>query len=145
MAVFINVLLGILGVGCLFPLVMGSFLFPDLPAFLNVLLRILAAVFIQWLFCRLWKKKPLLKWLPVMVTGAAATWGFFLYLSAPSWVNAGFGAFMRDYGTFFISCLATIFLWTVLRRVRRRVRQERVRKRALQQSMGMPPKKSKKQ
>lgn len=141
MAVVWNVILGILGSACLFPLVMGSFLFPEFPAFLDVLLRIFTAVFFQWLFCRLGKKKMLLRWIPVMITGAIATWGFFLYLTAPSWINAGFGAFFRDYGLFFLSCLITILVWSIVRRVRRVIHRERMRKRALQHSMGKPPKK----
>ena len=144
MAVAMNIFLGILGCACVFPIMMQDILFPELPAYLNVLLRILAAVFIQLLFCRLGKKKTIVRWIPVMITGMAATWGFFLYLTAPSWINAGFAAFFRDYAMPLLVCLCTILVRFAIKRLRRRLRREKMRKRAIQQTMGTPPKKKKK-
>ena len=100
-----NVLLGICTVLSGATLLLQGFVLPDLTPRIDVLLRIGAAFFAQWLFFRACQKKAL-KFLPILIAALVTVWGYFLYLTSPSWRNATFGHFLGDYASFFLACAA---------------------------------------
>ena len=100
-----NVLLGIFAVLCIAVLLLQGFVLPSLAPALSVLLRLCAAFFAQWFFSRVFQKKWL-RCLPVLLTSIFAVWGYFLYLTSPSWRNATFGLFLADYASPALSCAA---------------------------------------
>ena len=105
MRIFLNILLGLLGLLCAAALLLQGWLFPGLAPWIDVLLRIGAAFFAQWLFFRACQKK-MLQFLPLLIAAVVTVWGYFLYLTSPSWQNATFGHFLGDYASFFVACAA---------------------------------------
>lgn len=111
-----NILLGIFSVLCIVVLVLQGFGLPSLSRAALLWLRIGAAFFAQWLFSRAFQKNWL-RALPAGLTSLVAVWGFFLFLTSPSWRNATFGSFMADYASLAISCAAYWFLRWLLPRL----------------------------
>lgn len=109
MKLFLNILLGLLCAACAAALILQGFLFPALPGWADILLRMGGAAFGQILMLRLTKKK-LVRYLPLMVSAMAAVWGFFLLLTSPSWRNATVGGYLHDYASFFGGCLLVVLL-----------------------------------
>ena len=141
MKVLWNVLLCIFSLLCIAVLVLQGFALPALSPAISILLRIGAALFAQWFFARSFQKKWL-RCLPVLLTSLAAVWGFFLYLTSPSWRNATFGLFLADYASPFISCAAfwgsnwlLPRLWPRLRHAVRRSRKRRKKTKASKKDM----------
>ena len=59
---------------------------------------------IQILLCRV-GKYTIIKVIPLLLTGALATWGTYLFYNSPHWVNATFwGSLIADYVSPFICC-----------------------------------------
>ena len=119
-----KILLGVLCLLCAGALILQSFLFPALPGWADLLLRLGAAVFAQWLLLTLTEKK-LVRYLPLMVSAGAMLWGFFLLLSSPSWVNATVGGFLQDYASFFGGCLLVVVFDLLRPRIRKARKQLR--------------------
>lgn len=113
MKMLVNILLGISGAACAAALMLQGFVFPTLPGWADLLLRLGAAMFLQILMLRLSKHK-VLRYLPLIFTGAAAVWGFMLLLASPSWVNATVNGYLHDYASFFGSCV-TVAVFDLLR------------------------------
>ena len=122
MKIIWNILLGIFALLSAAVLLLQGFALPALAPWVDLLLRISAAFFTQWLFLRLFRRKWL-RTLPVALTALAAVWGFFLYLSSPSWRGATFGLFMHDYAAFMLSCAAVWALGWLLPRLVPRVKK----------------------
>jgi len=101
---FWNFLLG-LGTGvCLFFLIFQGFAAPSLPVWADVLLRFLAALCLQWLLLRT-GKTVWIRTLPLGSAALLAVWGFFLFLTSPSWQSATLWHFLADYGTPLAGCV----------------------------------------
>ena len=105
MTIFLNILLGLATAAASALLLLQGFVLPDLAPWIDVLLRIGAAFFAQWLFFRACQKKAL-KCFPLLIAALVTVWGYFLYLTSPSWRNATFGHFLGDYASFFLACAA---------------------------------------
>jgi len=117
-----NILLGILSFLCVAVLVLQGFALPSLPRAALLWLRIGAVFFAQWLFARAFQKKWL-RCLPLLLASLATVWGYFLYLTSPSWRNATFGNFMSDYASLVLGCCAYWVLRWLLPRLFPRIRR----------------------
>lgn len=104
MKLFVNILLGLCSAACAAALILQGFLFPALPGWIDLLLRLAIGFLSQILMLRLTEKK-LARYLPLLLSGAAAVWGFFLLLTSPSWRGATVGGFLHDYVSFFAGAL----------------------------------------
>lgn len=131
MKILWNILLGLLTVLSAAVLILQGFGLPALSPALCVILRILTAVFGQWLFLRLFQKK-LLRAIPTLAAAMAAVWGFFLYLSSPSWVGATLKSLFADYVSFLLGCcLVWVFAWLmprILPRIKKLLKSKKRRK-----------------
>lgn len=108
----------LLGAGfcvCLYLVVFQGFAAPSLPTLWDALLRFSAAICIQLLLIRT-GKSGLVRIAPLALALLAAVWGFFLFLTSPSWQGATFGAFLADYITPMLGCGAA---WLLYRRLYR--------------------------
>lgn len=117
-----NILLGIGAALCAGALLFQGFAFPSLSPAVLVLLRIAGAVCLQWLFLGLWQK-TLVRAIPSMAAGCFAVWGFFLYLTSPSWRGATFGDLMADNFSYLGGCLLVYALAWLLPRLIPRIRK----------------------
>lgn len=92
-------------------LLLQGFVLPSIGAALDLILRYIASICVQWLFLRNVQKKAV-QAIPIFISAIAAVWGFFLYLTSPSWYGATFHDFVTDYASFFIGCaLVWAFAW----------------------------------
>lgn len=117
-----NVLLGLTAAVCALALLFQCFAFTAMSPTLSFWARVLGTLCCQWFFLRISRKK-LLQALPLMIASVAAVWGFFLYLTSPSWRNATFGGFLSDYALYAIVCLLVLFLSWLLPRLYRSIRK----------------------
>lgn len=108
----LQMLIAILGVVFTYLVVMQGFAAPQLDKWVDLALRIAAALCLQITAIQL-TKKTMLRLLPVMVTGCFAVLGLFLLLTSPSWRQATVGGFLMDYVSPFAACSLTVFLWKV--------------------------------
>ena len=129
MKILLNILLGLATLLSAAVLVLQGFVLPALGSGLVLGLRILTSVFAQWLFLRLFRKKAL-QVIPIFVATLATVWGFFLFLTAPSWLGATFKNFLSTYVTFLLGCcLVWAFSWLLARILPRIKKARKARKR----------------
>lgn len=88
---------------CLYLVAFQGFAAPALPTALDALLRFCAALCIQLLAMRI-RRYPMLHAAPFFLAFFLAVWGFFLFLTSPSWQGATFVHFLADYGTPLAGC-----------------------------------------
>lgn len=100
---------------CLYLVGFQGFAAPVLPLALDALLRFCAALCIQLLAMRL-RRYPMLHVVPSLLAFFLTVWGFFLFLTSPSWQSATFGHFLADYATPLLGCG---FAWLFHRRLHR--------------------------
>lgn len=117
-----NVLLGLCAATCAAALLLQGFGIPPLSGTVIILLRIGGVFCLQWLFRRLFKN-TLLRCVPALAAGCWACWGYFLFLTSPSWRNATFGAFLADYFSYLGGCLLFFALSWLLPRLIPRIRK----------------------
>lgn len=117
-----NVLLGLTAAVCALALLFQGFAFTALSPFLALCLKIVGTLCCQWFFLRISRNK-LVQAVPLMVSGILAVWGFFLFLTSPSWIHATFSDFLADYASYAIVCGIVIFLSWLLPRLFQRIRQ----------------------
>jgi apolipoprotein N-acyltransferase len=122
MRILWNVLLGLAAAACALALLFQGFAFTAMSPQLMLWLKILGTLCCQWFFLRVTKKK-LLQLVPVMASGLVAVWGFFLYLTSPSWLHATFSHFVRDYALYLLVCLGFLLLRWLLPRIWRIIRK----------------------
>lgn len=115
MKILWNIVLGLLSVLSAAVLILQDFVLPALTPTLSVILRLVMAVCVQWLFLRLFKKRVIV-YIPSLAAAVCTVWGFFLYLSSPSWVGVTFKSFLADYVTFLLGCC---LVWGVSRLIPR--------------------------
>lgn len=140
MKIFVNILLGLGAVLCAAGLLLQSFLFPALPDWADLLLRIGGAMLLQLLMLRLIKKK-LVRYLPLMLSAAAASWGFFLLLTSPSWRGATTYDFLQDYASFLGGCLIVCIFAAVLPQIKKnlkKLRKQLRRRRKMKKNKDIP-------
>ena len=126
-----NVFLGLTAAASAAVLLLQSFALTALSDSLILLLRILGTVCCQWFFLRISKKK-VVQAIPLMVSGIVAVWGFFLYLTSPSWLHETFSHFVSYYGLYVLICLGVLLIsWLIPRilyAIRRNIRARRRKK-----------------
>lgn len=103
----------LLWAGFLLPLVLAFWPFASWGQPMALLLRVVPALSAQALFCRAFRA-PLLRALPLLLTGAFALWSTWLFLTSPHWANATFAGYMADCVSPFIACGCV--LWAAARR-----------------------------
>jgi len=81
-----------------------------------VILRVVPSFALQVLLCRVGKWNAI-KALPVLVSGALAVWGTYLYATSPHWIHAAFwGSLVADYMSPFISCCVALLVCFLVRK-----------------------------
>ena len=145
MRILWNVLLGLTAAASAAALLLQGFAFTALSPELILWLKILGTLCCQWFFLRI-TKKMILQSIPLMVSGIIAVWGFFLYLTSPSWLHATFAHFVSDYALYSLVCLGVLVLKWLLPRIWRVIRnairnQRRKKKEATPPPQGYAKKK----
>ena len=93
---FCNFLLAvILGVS-VYLMAFEGFTAPEIPTLGDALLRFLAALCLQLLTLRTGRKE-IVRFAPIVLSFFLAVWGFFLFLTSPSWQGVVLGAALADY------------------------------------------------
>lgn len=110
MRTLFNLFLGAIFLVCLVLLWFQGFVFPALSPILSLLLRCLAASSFQWLVCRTALRRYT-RVIPMLLCSILCIWGFFLFLTSPSWQNATFSDFLFDYAAPTLSCGLVYSLW----------------------------------
>lgn len=87
-------------VGIVLPLVLLFWPFARWGTFLSLVLRVIPALCAQLLACRSGKRKLL----PLLLTGAFALWGTYLFLTSEAWGQASLGGLLADYVSPFLAC-----------------------------------------
>ena len=100
----VNILLGFCAAAAVLVLVFQGFVIPAVSDTASLWLRLVGAVCCQWLVFRVFEKK-LHRAVPLLLGALLAVWGFFLYLSSPSWLGTTFNSFLSDYVSPLFGCL----------------------------------------
>ena len=101
---------GLLWGGILFPLILLFWPFASWGDFAGFLLRVIPAVSLQVLLCRVMKRSAV--WaIPPVLTGMFALWGTYLYCTCSHWIHATVWDLLRDYLSPFIACTAVFGAW----------------------------------
>ena len=145
MRILWNVLLGLAAATCAQALLFQGFALTAMSSKMILWLKILGTLCCQWFFLRISKKK-VLQVIPLMAAGIVAVWGFFLYLTSPSWLHATFAHFVSDYALYLLICLGVLVLKWLLPRIWRVIRnairnQRRKKKEATPPPQGYAKKK----
>lgn len=82
---------------------------------MSVVLRVIPSLAAQALLFRVGKQN-IVKALPLLLTGAEATWGTYLYFTSPHWSNATFGGMIADYVSPFISCVVVLIAYLLIKK-----------------------------
>lgn len=134
MKIVADAILGLIAVLSVLALLFQGFLFPAMSAGLCLTLRIAAAVCVQWVFLHISEKK-FIRAIPLMAASCLAVWGFFLYLTSPSWLGATFGLFLADYASpafgcafvLMVNALVPRLIRALVRRIRKRNRKKKAK------------------
>lgn len=137
MRILWNVLLGLTAAASALALLFQGFAFTAMSPQLMLWLKILGTLCCQWFFLRI-SNKRVIQAIPLMLSGIAAVWGFFLYLTSPSWLHATFAHFVRDYALYMLICLGVLLLQWLLPRIWRAIRKA-IRARRRKQKASTPP------
>ena len=131
MRILWNVLLGLTAAASAAVLLLQNFAFTALSPSLVLWLKILGTICCQWFFLRI-SNKALIRIIPLIVSGIAAVWGFFIFLTSPSWLHATFANFISDYAMYALICLGVLLLqWLIPRiiySIRKKIRARRKKK-----------------
>ena len=104
-------------IGFVVPLVLLFWPFAQWGNTMSIVLRIVPALSVQGLLCRVGKHN-IVKVVPLVLTGLFGLWGTYLYFTSPHWVYATFwGGLIADYVSPFISC-AIVYGISVLKNKR---------------------------
>ena len=117
-----NVFLGLTAAASAAVLLLQGFAFTALNPSMIFGLKILGTLCCQWFFLRISRNK-LVQAIPMMLAGILAVWGFFLYLTSPSWLHATFAHFVSDYALYLLVCLGVMLLKWLLPRIWRSIRK----------------------
>ena len=111
-----NVFLGLIAAASAAVLLLQGFALTALSPSMILWLKIAGTFCCQWFFLRISRNK-LLQAIPMMIAGILAVWGFFLYLTSPSWLHATFAHFVSDYALYLLICLGVMLLKWLLPRI----------------------------
>ena len=89
------------------PLVLLSWPFAGWHGIMALILRIIPAIAVQALLCRICKSN-IVRAIPSLLTGAFAAWGTYLLFTSPHWSNATAGDLIVDYISPFIGCIIVL-------------------------------------
>ena len=83
---------------------------------MSLILRVILSLAVQVLLYRVGKWN-IIKVLPILIAGAFAVWGTYLYFTSPHWSNATFwGSLIADYVSPFISCLVALIACLLIKK-----------------------------
>ena len=82
---------------------------------MSVILRVIASVAVQLLFCRMFKSN-IVKTIPALLTGVFAIWGTYLFFASPHWSNATIGGLIADYVSPFICCIVVLITYLLAKK-----------------------------
>lgn len=116
-----NVFLGLTAAASAAVLLLQSFALTALSPSMILWLKILGTLCCQWFFLRI-SKKHVVQAIPLMVAGVLAVWGFFIFLTSPSWLHATFDNFVTVYALYALVCLGVLLLKWLLPRIWRSIR-----------------------
>lgn len=91
------------------PLVLLFWPFLTWHGIMSLILRIIPAIAVQALVCRISKSK-IVRAIPTLLTGAFAAWGTYLFFTSSHWINATVGDLIADNVSPFIGCIAVLFV-----------------------------------
>ena len=117
-----NVFLGLIAAASASVLLLQSFALSALSPSMILWLKILGTLCCQWFFLRI-SRNRLVQAIPMMIAGILAVWGFFLYLTSPSWLHATFSNFVSDYALYLLICLGVMLLKWLIPRIWRSIRK----------------------
>ena len=89
------------------PLVLLFWPFATWHGMMALILRMIPAIAMQALVCRVCKAN-IVRAIPVLLTGAFAAWGTYLFFTSPHWINATVGNLIADYISPFLGCIAVL-------------------------------------
>lgn len=101
-----NILLIIIAI---IPIILLLWPFAEWNDVMNLILRIIPSVVVQMLLFRIGRRN-IIKIISVLLTGAIAVWGTYLYFTSSHWINATFWDLIADYILPFISCIITLII-----------------------------------
>ena len=91
------------------PLVLLFWPFTTWHGIMAIILRIVPAIAIQALVCRICKSN-IVRAIPTLLTGIFAAWGTYLFFTSPHWSNATAGDLIADYISPFIGCIVVLII-----------------------------------
>ena len=89
------------------PLVLLFWPFATWHGIMALILRIIPAIAVQALACRICKS-TIVGAIPSVLTGAFAAWGTYLFFTSPHWSNATVGDLIVDYASPFVGCIVVL-------------------------------------
>ena len=103
-------------VAVIVPVVLLFWPFASWNDVMSLILRVIPSLAVQVLLFRVGKWN-IVKALPVLLTGAEAVWGTYLYFTSPHWSNATFwGSLIADYASTFIACLVALIACLLIKK-----------------------------
>ena len=85
------------------PLALLFWPFATWHGIMALILRMLPAIAVQALVCRICKSN-IVRAIPALLTGGFAAWGTYLFFTSPHWINATVGDLIADNVSPFIGC-----------------------------------------
>lgn len=106
----------LLAVAVVVPIVLLFWPFARWNDAMSLVLRVVPSLAVQILLCRIGKRN-IVKALPILLTGAEAAWGTYLYFTSPHWSNATFwGSLIADYVSPFVSCFIALIACLIVKK-----------------------------
>ena len=97
------------------PIVLLFWPFAEWNDIMSVILRIIPAVAVQALSCRICKLN-IAKAIPTFLAGVFAAWGTHLFFTSPHWSNATAGDLIADYISPFICCVVILVTYLLAKK-----------------------------
>lgn len=82
---------------------------------MSVILRVIPSLAAQILLYRI-GKRGIIKVLPMLIAGAFAAWGMFLFSFSSHWSNTTLGCLVADYVSPFISCVIALIACVLIKK-----------------------------
>jgi len=106
----------LLAVAVILPIVLLLWPFAMWNDVMAIVLRVIPSLAMQVLLFREGKWN-IVKLLPVLLTGALAAWGTYLYFTSSHWSNATFwGSLIADYASLFMSCVIALIACLLIKK-----------------------------
>lgn len=105
----------LLAFAVIIPLVLLFWPFATWHGIMALILRIIPAIAVQTLVCRIYKSN-IVRAIPALMTGALAAWGTYLFFTSPHWNNATAGDLIADYVSPFIGCIIVLLVYLLTKK-----------------------------